>query len=351
MSGNSADSGGAIYSLDRYGSSYPSPLWLINCTFAGNSATTDAGCLYAYRSGPSATNCVFKGSSSGGDGGVVVNREGEVTFTNCVFRGNSSGGDGGVMLSSEGPATFSGCVFQGNASGGYGGVMRCIDEGDTTLAHCTLSGNTAESEGGGIYKHGWSSLSVANSVFWANADVDGMNETAQIQVGTPFTPIVDHSCVQGGWSGSGDGNIEVDPLFARTPDPGPDGEWDGVDDDLGDLRLQPLSPCINTGDPEFVPEPGQTDVDGHPRVLCDRADMGAYEYGMGDTNCDRSVDLTDFAEWTPCLTGPGGGPIESSCTLFDFDNDNDVDLGDFAGFMEAYTGSIMIASKAAMIEP
>ena len=60
-------------------------------------------------------------------------------------------------------------------------------------------------------------------------------------------------------------------MFVRPPDSGPDGAWDGVDDDYGDLRLQGGSPCINAGDPDFTPQPGETDLDGHARVLCGSA--------------------------------------------------------------------------------
>ena len=124
------------------------------------------------------------------------------------------------------------------------------------------------------------------------------------------------------------------------------GYWDDngtpsdPDDDFwveGDYRLQPGSPCVNAGDPEYVPVPGETDLDGHARVLCDRVDMGAYEFGIGDYNCDQIVDLADFATgWEACFTGPGGGPYGPGCESFDFDHDNDVDLADFAGFQGVF---------------
>lgn len=38
------------------------------------------------------------------------------------------------------------------------------------------------------------------------------------------------------------------------------------------------SPCINAGDPEFVPPAGQTDMDGEERIYAARIDMGADEY-------------------------------------------------------------------------
>jgi hypothetical protein len=41
--------------------------------------------------------------------------------------------------------------------------------------------------------------------------------------------------------------------------------------------LYPFSLCINAGDPNYVPEPNETDLDGNPRVIAGRIDMGAYE--------------------------------------------------------------------------
>ena len=51
---------------------------------------------------------------------------------------------------------------------------------------------------------------------------------------------------------------------------------------------------------------------------------------------DGDVDLTDYGCFAGCLTGPGGGLL-ANCEAFDFDNDTDVDLGDFAEFQQAFT--------------
>ncbi|MHC4742917.1 MAG: hypothetical protein ACYS8Z_13460, partial [Planctomycetota bacterium] len=55
-----------------------------------------------------------------------------------------------------------------------------------------------------------------------------------------------------GWTGilGGQGNFGSDPLFLD-----PDGQDNipGTEDD--NARLAPASPCINAGDPEYVPPP------------------------------------------------------------------------------------------------
>jgi hypothetical protein len=52
----------------------------------------------------------------------------------------------------------------------------------------------------------------------------------------------------------------------------------------------------------------------------------------GDYDADGDVDLDDFLEFTPCLTGPAGMSMDPDCAAFDFDGDEDIDLADFAAF-------------------
>ena len=51
--------------------------------------------------------------------------------------------------------------------------------------------------------------------------------------------------------------------------------------DPPNLHLQPASPAINAGNPNFVPGPGEADFDGNRRVIGGRDDCGAYEYNPG----------------------------------------------------------------------
>ena len=196
------------------------------------------------------------------------------------------------------------------------------------VTNCTFSGNTAYQVGGGMV-NGESSPTVINCILWGDSrgEIVNLDESA--------APTIGFSDVQGGLPGgaiNGGGNIYVNPMFVRSPNPGLDGIWDGVDDDYGDLRLQAGSPCINAGDPASVPQPGETDLEGHARVLCERVDMGAYEFGIGDYDCDQTVNLEDFAGWSLCMNGPQSGPYVSGCEAFDFDGDGDVDFLDFAWF-------------------
>jgi hypothetical protein len=46
-----------------------------------------------------------------------------------------------------------------------------------------------------------------------------------------------------------------------------------------DYHLLPISPCVDAGDPSYQTEPNATDLDGNPRIIGDRVDIGAYEAG------------------------------------------------------------------------
>ncbi len=57
----------------------------------------------------------------------------------------------------------------------------------------------------------------------------------------------------------------------------------------------------------------------------------------GDTDANGSVDLDDHAALEQCLLGPDAG-LDTGCECFDFDDDGDNDLRDFAEFQTSFTG-------------
>lgn len=59
--------------------------------------------------------------------------------------------------------------------------------------------------------------------------------------------------------------------------------------------------------------------------------------GLGDNDLDCDTDLSDFAQFPACMTGPDGGLLPD-CELFDLDGDGDVDARDGWLFQAAFTG-------------
>ncbi len=138
------------------------------------------------------------------------------------------------------------------------------------------------------------------------------------------------------WNGTlpGIGNTDTDPLFVSSA--GADGV-EGTHDD--DLRLQWNSPAADSGNPAYVSDGADRDLDGHVRILCGRIDMGAYELGVGDFDCNQTVNPFDFADWATCMNGPSGGSYPEGCEAFNFDYDGIIDLGDYARFLLVFDRS------------
>jgi len=219
-----------------------------------------------------------------------------------------------------------------------------MDDSSSTLVNCTISGNMADNEGGGVYCGYNSSLTLANCILWRDTP-----DEIYVYYGSA---IVTYCDVQGGWPGVG--NIDADPLFV-DPD-GPDDDPNTWEDN--DFHLAADSPCIDAGCNWAVPQDsvdldgdGRTteytplDLDGEGRFFDDPdtadtgcgcppvVDMGAYESGgtgpqpcPGDLDCDRVVGHSDLgillADWG-C-----DDPVNGCAGDLDCDGDTDhSDLG------------------------
>jgi hypothetical protein len=128
----------------------------------------------------------------------------------------------------------------GNSAGTSGGGI-CCWEGNPAIKHCILWDNTADS----------SFPEIAGTATVSYCDVEG--------------------------GALGTGNIDADPCF--------------VDVENGDYHLLLGSLCINRGNPNYNGDPGQTDIDGQPRVNDGRVDIGADEYWC------FTPDHPDYAAW------------------------------------------------------
>ena len=346
--------GGGMFSQDGAGEGGTT---VSNCTFIANSANDTGGGIFSLYNNVTVTDCAFIRNTATNGGGGTYNDEGDVAVTNSTFRENTARNGAGMYNSPYTVVTVTNSTFIANTAYNGGGGIYNLLYSRPTITNCTFHANTATVGGGMFNRYG--SPVVTNSIFAGNAAANGGgaminysnfpvvtncilwgDRRDEILNGNEYSETtIRFSDVEGGLpvgAVDGGGNIDLDPMFMRTPDPGPDGAWDGVDDDYGDLRLQAGSPCIDAGDPAFVAQPGETDLEGHARVLCSRVDMGAYEFGIGDYGCDQVVDLTDFANWSTCMLGPSTAdtavPHAPGCEAFDFDADGDVDLLDFAAF-------------------
>ncbi len=298
LSGNSAvnASGGGASSCTLY-----------NCTLVGNSAAYGGGADYC-----TLYNCTLTRNSgyySGAASGCVL--------YNCTLTTNSASWGGGA-----GNSTLYNCTLSGNlAKRGQGGDETEGSGGGAdycTLYNCTLTGNSAQVYGGGAI-----SSTLYNCIAYFNTaptapNCDPNDNTLNYCCTTPLPA-------------HGVGNISADPIFINLSQ--------------RNLRLQSNSRCVNTGNNSYLTSSNFTncfDLDGRPRIVGGRVDMGAYEcqpaisgafiawLGQYSLPTDGSADLIDsdtdghsnWQEWV-CGTCPTN-EVSALCLLSATPNGTDV---------------------------
>jgi hypothetical protein len=229
---------------------------------------------------------------------------------------DNTGNAGGGIDGEYGAPVIVNCLIARNHAAIGAGVFAS----DGLIWGCTIVDNQASSpSSAGVA----GPVEVHNSILWAN---DPNQASSSV--------TISYSDVQGGWPGTG--NIDADPLF--------------VDAAGGDYHLQANSPCIDTGDPAFFPQPGEVDLDGQRRLWdgdgdgLSYVDMGVDEYGSfvyGDLNCDGAVDFGDINPYVLALTDPAAyGTTFPACDVLnaDINGDGGVDFGDINPFVALLSG-------------
>ncbi|HWL93389.1 MAG TPA: dockerin type I domain-containing protein, partial [Phycisphaerae bacterium] len=289
-----------------------SAAYLEDCDFISNQAGEIAAGLASFDSHVRALRCSFIENHAGFAGALwTVNGLATMTsaYSQCRFHGNTAEfGAGAIHASGGGSHRFVNSILTGNTTNsGWGGGFFGATLADVLLDHCTIYGNSAPvGEGGGIHSDG-STTTLTHSIVWNNVAFGGTNETAQIASFNDPTYVLSFNDVQS-WSGAlgGTDNFAANPLLV-DPDGG-DNLIGTVDDDI---HLTFSSPCLERGDPAYSPPPdAELEIDGLPRVMGCRVDLGADEYAIfahaGDMNGDGAVNLTDVPIFvTVILNGTG----------------------------------------------
>jgi len=207
-----------------------------NCVLAGLSITGAKTGLYCSGASPTIINCKIAANQ---DSGVKLSSESNPTLVNCIISGN---GKAGIELWTDRTGRFPRYSY-------------------ATITNCTIVGN---------FQHGIleGKPTVTNSIIYNNGAAQIVSSYA----------TVTYCNVQGAWPGTG--NINADPLFVVP------GYWDqnntpaDFNDDFwveGDYHLRPDSPCVNAGDPIATFQVIKTDIDGQPRIMAGRVDIGCDE--------------------------------------------------------------------------
>jgi predicted outer membrane repeat protein len=201
------------------------------------------------------------------------------SLDNLIITGNSAEEKGGGIYCYFSSSSLINVTISGNSSYQGGGIY--CEESDLILQNVTITGNSASNSGSGIYSCYASYLGIINSILWD-----------EFYLHYAFPPIITYSDIQGGWAGTG--NIDEDPLF--------------VDPAIGDYSLQPISPCIDAGDPTSPLDPDGT-----------IADMGAYYFHQ------HSGPIWHISTTGSDITGNGSEQFPFATIQFGINYSSDTD--------------------------
>lgn len=321
---------------------------LIRCHFrrnrGSNSTQGAGGGLYVSGGTVDAQGCIFEANVANEyygvfyaaiGGGAFLGSDGS-TFRDCRFLGNRSHNGGGAGC--YGDTEFINCSFSGNevysvdtgstSVGGYGGAV-LVWLNDLRLTGCSISGNDATEDCGGVYAGTRSRVILESTVLWGNTDL-GSTEVLKrnLKRESGVLSLLRWSCIEGLQDAGDVGCTALDPRFV---------DRDGLDGILGtlddDLRLSVGSPCIDSASNAAF-NGVLLDLDGLPRRVDDPSiwdrgsgatpvvDMGAYEFtghgpllalstlqrGQPAVLTVGDAEAFEHVDFYLSFNGPGAGP-------------------------------------------
>lgn len=146
------------------------------CTFKNNTASENGGAVKVgyYTSGSSGNNevsfanCTFSNNKADGIGGAIYGQH--MKIYNCTFNANYAKKDGGALYLVTNH-TISDSKFNDNTSGGNGGAVYSAD--DNNFKYCSFDNNRANANGGAIYMPSRTKIVVRACDFRNNSAYEG----------------------------------------------------------------------------------------------------------------------------------------------------------------------------------
>jgi hypothetical protein len=267
-------------------------------------------------SSPTISNCVLTANSAVFGGAIECgNSNSQPMVTGCTITANSALVGGGAIYCIGSSPTIESCIIAGNFAP-RGGAVYSHNTGSPVIANCTISANAASVFAGGFYCFASSNLDISNCIFWDNTAGAGAPEMLVGNVGAPATVNISYCDIQGLSAGVvvssgsvvnwGLGNISLDPLFTSPGQMTISGVYTE-----GDYHLLDDSGCIDAGDPAFIANAGQTDIDGQARLSGASVDIGADEFVVVTAIqaivkvTPKTLNLTSNGNWITCTVALG----------------------------------------------
>jgi CSLREA domain-containing protein len=151
-------------------------------SFIGNTATgagpaDGGGALYNAGGTVTVADALFRvNRATEASGGALYNDDGDVTVSDAAFRSNASRRAGGAVEAAGGTTTLAVVTFVGNdarASPGHGGALHVVRAGTVNVDRCTVAGNVAAGQGGGMWNASSGVLLIEHSTVARNRAGEG----------------------------------------------------------------------------------------------------------------------------------------------------------------------------------
>jgi len=224
----------------------------------------DAEPGYVVPSSPTIDSCLIARNHARTGGAIMCTDGSEALISNSTIVDNSCDIDGAGIAMYFAWCTVANNVIARNSGLVGGGVMNylgCPVIANNTIVHNRPGGLHLETTR--MYPGETETTPILNNIIWHN-EIYLSDDVAADEYEIQFNDI------QGGWDG--DGNIEVDPLFADSENrdyhlKSEAGHWDPVSNNW--VFDEITSPCIDAGDPG-------SSIGDEPASHGDRINMGAF---------------------------------------------------------------------------
>ncbi|MCQ2389262.1 MAG: right-handed parallel beta-helix repeat-containing protein [Kiritimatiellae bacterium] len=274
-------------------------------------------------------NQIKAGNGNGYPGGGIYMSGG--TVDRCVVSNNwtqqTSNGyaqnGGGVYMDG---GTLKNSLIVGNTCNNYGGGVFATagESSETKVYNCTIVGNTARYAGGLRVNH--ANVTVMDTIVRGNFAYE--DSTA----GSPNWRLASGSKVYNLWSPQFGGYFEnvAKETLARDP------EFAGPA--VGDYSIDASSPCVDTA--VRVPDEGERDLNGNPRVSGARMDAGCCENALDTPTFGLTYKLLDADVGTTRVRFEAHGtktlPIEPKKCCWLVDPEGGVDAVNVSWFEDDF---------------